>query len=113
MCQRYYEKSYNLTTAPGSATSVGVFGGTLSTDGGTNVVGHIAFSVAKRTAPTITAYDGNGVVGNWLYFTATTNGTRAINLERQNTFGFGFFIGADFAWISATTLGQWTASAEL
>ena len=55
LCQRYYEKSYNLTVAPGTATAVGsiqwVAGGAI-----TNFYDMQAKLIPKRTTPTITWY---------------------------------------------------------
>lgn len=62
-CQRYYAKSYDQGTAPGSAVAAGAF--TLTV--GTNTTGYLMqscrFPVKMRTAPTITSYDYAGASG--------------------------------------------------
>ena len=67
LCQRYYQKSYDLSVAPGTvlpsgdsslaqfcwgASNVGSVAGTI-----------IPFPVQMRTAPTVTTYDGAGASG--------------------------------------------------
>jgi hypothetical protein len=61
MCQRYYEKSYDLTTAPATATHVGTSRLTL---GGGMLVQEIAvtFKVPKRATPTVVTYSPSGAV---------------------------------------------------
>lgn len=55
LCQRYYEKSYNLDTIPGTATVTGemyMFKGSPST----SARGGVRFATRKRVAPSIVAY---------------------------------------------------------
>lgn len=67
-CQRYYQKSYNQSTAPASGTSIGAKG--FQTTGNVitaNVIGGISFGTAMRTTPTVTIYGqagGSGKVSN-------------------------------------------------
>ena len=57
-CQRYYDKSYNYETAPGTAGSTGAVVHTLSTS--YNYAGFpLEFSREMRTAPTVTLYSTN------------------------------------------------------
>lgn len=72
MCQRYYEKSYNLDDAPGTNTNLGVIG--LS-DPSINPVCHqnTYYSTRKRaTLPTVVLYDIAGTPGN-IYVTHAQN----------------------------------------
>ena len=65
MCQRYYEKSYQLSTAPATADQTGSYGFCV----GTNTVSANYFTyapvlkVTKRATPTITIYDFAGNSG--------------------------------------------------
>jgi hypothetical protein len=63
MCQRYYEKSYDITVAPGTADQLGSIGFCVGTNssGSTYFTYAPIFKVNKRTQPTITLYD---LVGN-------------------------------------------------
>ena len=57
-CQRYYDKSYNYSTAPGTATQTGAVVHTLS--GSYNYAGFpLVFSRAMRASPTVTLYSTN------------------------------------------------------
>ena len=59
LCQRYYEKSYNVDVAPGTITLSGMLGeyvGGFSTSTARIIMFNAKFSVAKRAAPTMTFY---------------------------------------------------------
>lgn len=62
-CQRYFEKSYNLETAPGTATDTGFIlamtGGQQGSTAGINDC-FVFFRTTKRTSPTVTVYDNAG-----------------------------------------------------
>ena len=64
-CQRYYEKSYNATTDPGTATTVGLRhgSGVAGQTGSGEIAMGIYFLTPKRTTPTITFYDSAGNSG--------------------------------------------------
>jgi hypothetical protein len=62
MCQRYYQKSYNLTTDPASATSVGSHRVLSSAAGYIATTMH--FLTRMRTTPTITIYSTDGTSGS-------------------------------------------------
>ncbi len=63
LCQRYYEKSYPMNTAPGTSTDDGfhflVPGNAAASTTGI-MDGTIRFMVQKRAAPTVTVYDHAG-----------------------------------------------------
>jgi hypothetical protein len=62
-CQRYYEKSYNLSVVPGTSTTYeGTHLAEVLADGTTSRIKILdsRFSVRKRTAPTITLYTSDG-----------------------------------------------------
>ena len=71
LCQRYYEKSYNLNTAPGTAETVtSGFQGTiimrlfgLSMDTASGGFVSIYFKVMKRSNPALTLYSARGTLG--------------------------------------------------
>lgn len=56
LCQRYYQKSYPITTAPGSSTNEGryVWGNGLCTNQITRLV--VPFKATMRTVPAVTVY---------------------------------------------------------
>jgi hypothetical protein len=65
-CQRYFEKSYDQDTAPGTATASGRIEGTGNSAASTTayVTANIRYKVSKRTAPTLTFYDMVGASGS-------------------------------------------------
>jgi len=61
LCQRYYEKSYNIDTPPGTATDTGSIYG--ETENGAPEAPHldtIKFGVRKRSTPTVIIYGTGG-----------------------------------------------------
>lgn len=68
LCQRYYEKSYELSALPGAVTSAGVWhlrmrDSVAASTAGTLFVGMIPFKTRKRVVPTTTIYSPSGVSG--------------------------------------------------
>jgi len=65
LCQRYYEKSYNLGTAIGTATNAGAYMSTGNMGASTTsyILTALRFQVRKRAAPTILTYDKAGTAG--------------------------------------------------
>ena len=65
MCQRYYEKTYDVDVSPGGV--VGIYGGGIrgATDPTINPTSHqpTLFEVRKRTSPTVTLYGRDGQKG--------------------------------------------------
>jgi hypothetical protein len=63
LCQRYYEKSYNIETVPGTTTNIGArvaSNGAPFGSGTRNFIINNQFLVAKRATPTtLTFYDSN------------------------------------------------------
>jgi len=115
LCQRYYEKSYDQGTTPGSATGNGTYWFTsLATTA--NVCQGVSFAVEKRAVPTVSVWDtaGNANCCSWANSSATIanassqavpvqfTGTRALTLRQSNGI------------TGAVTVGyHWTASIEL
>jgi len=62
-CQRYYEKSYNVATAPATATSVGAMWYYIAAVASGDVYASISFKVNKRSNPIVTFYGYSGGSG--------------------------------------------------
>lgn len=110
LCQRYYEKSYNISDTPGAITSDGALGweASGSTFTGTNVI----YKVKKRMNATITLYSpGTGLPGK--IYNQSTNADVAALPERNGENGFKAIVNN--VGVSATQLLQvhYTADAEL
>jgi hypothetical protein len=106
-CQRYFAKSYDIATAPGTATSTNSWALDYGTASVLKLSMHLAFPVAMRTAPTMVVYDEagtSGVVnrnGN-----GKTGGANAIGNQ-------GCSIFSTDATSSTYISIHWTATAEL
>lgn len=114
-CQRYYEISYDIGTAPGTSTTTGMYGDGITS--GSNSTAYflkrIAYKVNKRGTPTITLYDSVGNSGKCSVFdSATTTITNNItcNADQISTTSFRCFeSGTSCAGFSI----HFVASAEL
>ena len=110
LCQRYYEKSYDQGTAPGTASVVGGFTylpANTNSASSMYVGVTVKFSVEKRAAPTIRFWDWAGTLSrvsdlttgglsitngrNSIYvFDAGTSNARVVNTQNPLTFS-GFY----------------------
>tara|TARA_R110000868_G_scaffold32613_1_gene118690 strand:- start:4480 stop:6210 length:1731 start_codon:yes stop_codon:yes gene_type:complete len=87
-CQRYYQKSYNMSTVPGTAAQ---FAGSVNKIAEASVsaltVGDVRFGVSMATIPTITVYSSStGTVGKAF----NSNTAADINLTTQSAGANGF-----------------------
>lgn len=111
-CQRYYEKSYELDTAPGASTTTNlmvVTGGQIAIT--TVEYTHVVFKVQKRSAPTIAFWLQDGTVGKWrTKSTAGVNSDQTMTADVQGTWGFA---ALETAVANIFAQGHWTADARL
>lgn len=118
LCQRYYEKSYDVDVVPGTNTATGMTAHGSHVQTTTQVYGaSVSLRVTKRTAsPTITIYLQSGTSGqiNVSYRGSITSGTAATWAVGQNS--FAVFTSS----VSGLTVGEgvslafhWTVDAEL
>lgn len=108
LCQRYYEKSYDLATAPGSITSAGCHCYTNQNTQGNRTTSY--FKVAKRATPAVTSYSvSTGTAGKMRVASNATDTNCTVG-----DIGECAFTNAPSA---TTTLSElyyhWTANAEL
>lgn len=70
MCQRYYQKSYDLTTVPATNTDVGITVGANASNptGSNNWPDPIRFIVPMRTGPTMAFWDKAGNSNKFSYY---------------------------------------------
>ena len=115
-CQRYYEKSYDYATVPGTSTTNGLLYTTclaqLTGNGGAWPMGsHPRFQVRKRAVPTILLWDNVGNANTWYIggVNRASSGTfiGETGFSVTNNTGGNITPGAD------ATYGHYTASAEL
>lgn len=114
-CQRYYEKSYAQSEAPGTATVTGqvTFYGTA--DGSGNIVVPVKFSTVKRTtnAYTVAVYNGSGVAGQMDWTRNGAGASGGATLYRANDAMFHAYVNVGSAWASCNGAMHWTCNAEL
>jgi hypothetical protein len=118
LCQRYYEKSFNVEVAPangGTATSFVTEEG-FSAAVSTNRLGSgtvVRFAVTKRASPTITKIGNSSGQWRWIAPAGTAH-TYSANLEPANVGASGFVMQQQVSDGSLVFLqGHWTASIEL
>lgn len=118
-CQRYYEKSYNIDTAPGAVSSNVGISATNAADlaaAAMSILLNIPFQVRKRANPTITLYDfaGNSAKISELSTNAsvvTSNVTPSTGTIHQSERGFSVL--HDAAGVVGGLFVHWTADAEI
>lgn len=108
LCQRYYEKSYEVATAPGTVTSNGqvFFRGTS-----TNHIFCTTFVTPKKAGTvTLTTYNpATGAAGSWRDVDATANRTPAATSASDGSFLVNISATVD----GNALTGHWVADAEL
>ncbi len=114
-CQRYYEKNYDQTVAPGTATQSGDVYFTGASDENSVIAVTISFKVEKRTTPTVVFYDTTGASGQWRY-ARNGVGSTAVGMNLNHGASNGFIaisnsVGAAF--VPTRIEGFWVASADL
>lgn len=111
MCQRYYEKSYNLNVAPGAATSVGA--GTMIFEGTARYSGKQSFKSTKISIPVLAVYDAGGTLNSVSDYAGTN---QPISIASTNVGTDGFSRLDDNAGTPSVGRGYrfgWTAESEL
>lgn len=110
VCQRYYEKSYHIGTAPGQSASLGSFHFTSANGNNGGTILHIPFRVRKRATTVSNVYNTDGTINEFRNITALTD----IPAETVGDSETGFYVRNT----AATSTGhvhrfQWAADAEL
>ena len=113
LCQRYFEKSYDTGTAPGTNTVVGFWTLAGSTNQSNNMLLPIRWKVEKRAAPTVTGYANDGTSGLFNYGRNGASGTTTATFDSIGTSGCRGIANAGAAWVVAYVEAQYAASAEL
>jgi len=113
-CQRYFEMTYDIGTAPGNVTYIGAwyssFNGGLTT---TYVGGLISYKVTKRAVPTLSTWDVSGNSGK-ITREALGVAQYANNTVTVSNPGTNYCIAFSASGSSCQAASaQWTASAEL
>ena len=122
-CQRYYEKSFPIGTAPANSVVGGPMqagaAGWIAYDANNVRSMPILFKVNKRTSPTITIYNSADIAaaGKWAYYTGTAwadaGGNAGSSINETGFYVTGNNSGAYTQHRPYLLAGNWTAEAEL
>lgn len=110
LCQRYYEKGYNQSSAPGSTYIHGQGQYQGSANAGINIIVLVQFKTEKRVVPAVVIYDAAGSTGKVSYYTTAWNdgGLPQTNFIGQNAFSQGSVISGaiaiDLNWVADSEL---------
>jgi len=116
LCQRYYQKSFNIDDAPANNTTdnahdISAAFTTASTDGA-----RIYYSPVMRSSPTVTFYSTTGASGVWAAFNGSWVDMTTTVTSRASITGFTPRLsrtGTFTAYGAYGIRGNWTADAEL
>jgi len=108
-CQRYYQKSYNYSVAPGTNTQDGATYTVTQATASYPSAGHTHFKVEMRAAPTITSYDYGGTSGKM------NAGGSAVTPVIQDPAqrGFGNYVNNTSVGVNSSVAIHYEANAEL
>jgi len=117
-CQRYYQKSYQQSEAPGTTTQIGLITAYL---GGTTVTANYVYAsvtlpVAMRTIPTVTLYSYDGQttkVSTISTFAAQAANTGVALYASNNSFGVYNASGGNLTGTNGGVVFLYKAEAEL
>ena len=108
LCQRYFEKSYDVDVAPGSITALRSFRATCQATTQYMSI-NTQFAVRKRATPTVTAYNPNtGATGQFV-----ADSTTVSVISVTDSAGLVVYANNVTTTVNQFFNGHWTASAEL
>jgi len=117
-CKRYYEKSYDIDTTPGTLIATGAIAGQMTCIDANQTYGYsIFFEVEKRASPSPETYNTTAATNNWNWFgdassgalpmASTIGGTKTMAL--RITSGLIGCARGETVYVT----GHWIADAEL
>lgn len=115
LCQRYYEKSYNIDVTPGTGSSgPGLYDITATSNNGSNAYVPIFFKVSKRATPTVTGYSYSaGTSGVWSYDRSGNAGNPLVAFAAAGQTSTAAYMNVGGANAAVEVYGHWVASSEL
>ena len=114
LCQRYYQKSYDLTTVPGTVTSTGMSAVYVTgvTTAGNSLSCYVKFAPYMRIAPTCAVYSTvTGAKGLVRDAQNSADVTGSIDISGQS--GFRWYAQSSAAVSVVNLQAHWTADARL
>jgi hypothetical protein len=113
-CQRYFEKSYPLATAPGTAAQAGArSSSTLGVATTSYLSLNLLYTVPKRSNPTLTFYDMAGTSGKCTRDTFAVGGSDAQNISSQDLSETSALVFSNGTSNNKVLIVHFTAVAEL
>ena len=113
-CQRYFQKSYDLGTAVGTATDVGVYWTGSTADAAGNASFLPSYKTALRSSPTLTGYARDGTSGQGSYFRSGASGNGTLNSHMRGQMSSSVYIATGgSAYSTATIASHVTLDSEL
>ena len=109
LCQRYYEKSYNLPTVPGSAVSEGIVYLRVGDPTSGVMTIYSKYQTPKRALPIITLYDNTGNPGKIGYSGVGNNQVGTVSDSGFNSFA----VSTDSSTSKNGLFFQYIANSEL
>jgi hypothetical protein len=115
LCQRYFEKSYNIDVSVGTGSSgPGLYDLTATSNNGSNAYVPIFFKATKRATPSVTGYAySSGASGAWSYDRAGTTGNPSVNFAATGMNSASAYLNVGASNAAVEVYGHWTALAEL
>jgi hypothetical protein len=110
LCQRYFERSYNIGSATGSFTN-GFSGFVTSTTSATDIIPNLRYAVTKRDTPTVVVYNAVSGASGAAYRTSDAASISVSGINYSGTTGVGTFTLASGS--IGNYLIHWTSSSEL
>lgn len=106
LCQRYYEKSYDLDVAPGTSTNFGRK--SVMTVGQAFARDTVLYKVTKRARPTVNVWSETGLINTWTRDAGTTAAVGSIinGFSGFTVQGGAFATNAEYSY-------HWDADAEI
>jgi hypothetical protein len=111
MAQRFYEKSYDPATAPGTSTSAGVYR-PIAINASNLYNEMVTFKVTKRTTPTMTAYGQTGTANEW-YDANTSSYSGNVGFINTGTGSFEWDCNNAAMATNHFQAEHWTAEADI
>ena len=114
-CLRYFQKTYDYATAPGTSTDQQKLEISSTSEGGNNSILSLPYKVPLRATPTVTFYKSDGTTATWTYGRNGASGNASMTAY-AGRYGQNHLIcygGVGAGWIACNLAGHYTVSAEL
>jgi hypothetical protein len=114
LCQRYYEKSYDVGTAPATNTNLGntFCIGRITATSTIDYCTTVQYKVPKRATPSLSFWTAGGTANIW----DALGGTELPKLNSSNSMSFSTYLTAQSGLTvgqAGFMYGQWASSSEL